>query len=386
MLIVHAILAALAVGSVALAPGRALSALAVAGAAVVDVALGAAATPALAAIAPLLTFLAAALTLAALVERSGLAERAAVSLAAAARGSAALLYVLVCALCALLTAVVSLDGAVVLMVPVLLALARHARAPLAPLFLGVVAVANAASIAVPQGNPTNLVVMNQLGLSPEAFLAHMLAPGLAATLICAGGVALRERRLLAGAYAHPRTQPAPLSTEERHAALALAAAACAAWAAPLVGLAPWWPFAGVVAITLALQRRRPHLLIPWRLAVQVGGLVVVTQALALHASLPAALSLPALAAASLGIGAVAALVNNLPASVWATALVAAGPAAYAASIGLAVGALATPQGSVATLLAGQLTGQAAPAVDPRRFAPLAAAGVLVATLALWATL
>src|ERR671925_126840 len=216
MLIVHAILAALAVGSVAPAPGRALSALAVAGAAVVDVALGAAATPALAAIAPLLTFLAAALTLAALVERSGLAERAAVSLAAAARGSAALLYVLVCALCALLTAVVSLDGAVVLMVPVLLALARHARAPLAPLFLGVVAVANAASIAVPQGNPTNLVVMNQLGLSPEAFLAHMLAPGLAATLICAAGVAFRERRLLAGAYARPQTQPAPLSTEERH--------------------------------------------------------------------------------------------------------------------------------------------------------------------------
>jgi Na+/H+ antiporter NhaD/arsenite permease-like protein len=158
------------------------------------------------------------------------------------------------------------------------------------------------------------------------------------------------------------------------------------WGAPLVGLAPWWPFAGVVAITLALQRRRPHLLIPWRLAVQVGGLVVVTQALALHASLPAALALPGLAAASLGIGAVAALVNNLPASVWATALVAAGPAAYAASIGLAVGALATPQGSVATLLAGQLAGQAAPAVDPRRFAPLAAAGVLVATVVLWATL
>jgi hypothetical protein len=91
-------------------------------------------------------------------------------------------------------------------------------------------------------------------------------------------------------------------------------------------------------------------------------------------------------AASLGIGAVAALVNNLPASVWATAHVAASPAAYAAPIGLAVGALATPQGSVATLLAGQLTGPAAPAVDARRFAPLAAAGVLVATLVLCATL
>jgi arsenical pump membrane protein len=385
VLIIHSIVAGLAVGAVALRPGRATSALVVAGAAAVDVALGAAATPALAAVAPLLAFLAAALTLAALVERSGLAERAAGLLAAAARGSALGLYALVCILCALLTAVVSLDGAVVLMVPVLLALARHARAPLAPLFLGVVAVANAASIAVPQGNPTNLVVMNQLGLSAAAFLAHMLAPGLAATVICAGGVALRERRTLAGTYRLRPTQRTPLSPEERHAALALAAAACAAWSAPLVGLAPWWPFTGVVAITLALQRRRPRLLIPWRLAVQVGGLVIVTQALALHASLPAALALPGLAAASLGIGAVAALVNNLPASVWATALLTAGPAAYAASIGLAVGALATPQGSVATLLAGQLTGPAAPTVDARRLAPIAAAGVLAATLTLWAT-
>src|ERR671924_262440 len=75
---------------------------------------------------------------------------------------------------------VALDGAVVLMVPVLLALARDSRAPLTPLFLGVIAVANAASIAVPQGNPTSLVLMNQLGLSPMAFLGHMLAPGLAA--------------------------------------------------------------------------------------------------------------------------------------------------------------------------------------------------------------
>jgi arsenical pump membrane protein len=386
MLIVHGILAGLAVGAVALAPGRAPSAVAVAGAAAVDVAFGAAAAPALAAVAPLLIFLAAALTLAALVERSGLAERAAGSLAAAARGSTLTLYLLVCALCALLTAVVSLDGAVVLMVPVLLALARDSRAPLTPLFLGVIAVANAASIAVPQGNPTNLVLMNQLGLSPMAFLGHMLAPGLAAGVICAGGVALRERRVLAEAYLPPRVRWEPLSAEERHAAFALTAAACAAWGAPLVGLAPWWPFAGVVAITLLLQRRRPHILIPWRLAVQVGGLVVVTHALAVHLSLPAALALPGLAAVSLGIGAVAALVNNLPASVWATALVSAGPAAYAASIGLAVGALATPQGSVATLLARQLTGPAAPGVDARRFAPLAAAGVLVATLALWVTL
>jgi arsenical pump membrane protein len=155
MLIIHSILAAMAVGAVALWPGSVLAVLSVAAAATVDVALGASPTTAFAAVAPMLAFLAAALTLAARVERSGLADRAAVALAAAARGNAAALYALVCGVCALLTAVVSLDGAVVLMVPGLLALARRARAPLAPLFLGVVAVANAASIAVPQGNPTS---------------------------------------------------------------------------------------------------------------------------------------------------------------------------------------------------------------------------------------
>ena len=85
-----------------------------------------------------------------------------------------------------MTAVVSLDGAVVLMVPLLMALAREHRAPLTALFLGVITVANAASVAVPQGNPTNLVLMGQLGLLPSAFLAHMFVPGLAAAALCAG--------------------------------------------------------------------------------------------------------------------------------------------------------------------------------------------------------
>jgi len=82
----------------------------------------------------------------------------------------------------------------------------------------------------------------------------------------------------------------------------------------------------------------------------------------------------------------AALANNLPVSASATALLAAGPAAYAASIGLAVGALATPQGSVATLIATDLAGPDAPALRLRRLAPLAAAAVLFGTLLLWTTL
>ena len=64
----------------------------------------------------------------------------------------------------------------------------------------------------------------------------------------------------------------------------------------------------------------------------------------------------------------------------------AGPAAYAASIGLAIGALATPQGSVATMIATDIAGPDAPPLPMRRLAPLAAAAVLIATLLLWTTL
>src|SRR5581483_10051751 len=247
----------------------AAAALGVVAAGAVDVGLGAPLAPALAQIAPLVAFLAAALSLAALVERSGLAERAAAALAAWARGNGLALYGLVCAVCAVLTAIVSLDGAVVLMVPVLMALRRRAGIELAPFLLGVVAVANAASVAVPQGNPTNLVVIDRLGLSSAGFLAHMLIPGIAAALICGGGVALAHRRTLARPYHSTADPHARLTRAEGHAVAALAGAALVAWLAPLAGVAPWWPFAGAVALALALRREWP--VVPWRIAAQVGG-------------------------------------------------------------------------------------------------------------------
>lgn len=387
MLILHVILAIVAVGALALRP-RSTATIAVVGlAGVVDLLLGARALPAIAVIAPLAAFLGAALTLAALVERSGLAERAARALVAGAHGSSALLYLLVCILCGLLTATVSLDGAVVLMIPMLVAVARRSGAAFGPLFLGVVVVANAGSVAVPQGNPTNLVIINRLGLSAGAFVEHMLGPGIAAAAICAAAVALSERRALAAPLRKERHERIAMSGAERHAAVSLAAAAVAAWAAPLFGIAPWWPFVGVVAVALATSRRRPQLIVPWRIAVQVGGLLIVTQSLGLRIGAPAgASSLVMLLAVAASVGAAAALVNNLPMSVWAGGLLTAAAPAYAASIGLAVGSLATPQGSVATLIASQLAGDDAPPVRASRFVPAAAAGVLAATLLLWPTL
>src|SRR5919109_5212744 len=197
MLTVHVIIALAAIGIVAYRPARDASAALVAALAVLDVALGAPLLPALRSVAPVLAFLTAALALASAAERSGIVDRAAGTLARLAGGRSIVLFGLACGVCAVVTAVVSLDGAVVLMVPLLLTLARRYGAPFAPLLLGTVAVANAASIAVPQGNPTNLVLMEQLGLSPAAFLGHMLLPGLAAGAVCAGGAALLERRALA---------------------------------------------------------------------------------------------------------------------------------------------------------------------------------------------
>src|SRR4249920_1780246 len=97
-----------------------------------------------------------------------------------------------------------LDGAVVLMVPVVRALARRCGVSFAPFFLGAVAVANAASLAVPLGNPTNLVVMSRLGLSPGAFIQHLFVPGLCAAIICA---LVPARRLGMRRYVERPTDP-----------------------------------------------------------------------------------------------------------------------------------------------------------------------------------
>jgi arsenical pump membrane protein len=358
------------------------SLLVVLGAAAVDVALGADASPAIGVAVPLLAFLGSAMSLAALAERSGLCDRAAAGLARAARGRCWALYALVCAACAGCTAVVSLDGAVVLMIPVVLSLRRRYAAPFAPLFLGVVAVANPVSIAVPQGNPTNLVVMARLGLSPAAFIAHLALPGIAAAAVGAAGVALQERGALADRYRVPSAARSPWTAAERHAAVALAVAALVACGCPLAGVAPWWPFAGVAAAALTVERRLVggaiRLVMPWQVAVRVAALVVVIATLPLPPLAGGGLGVPALLAVAAGVGTVAAVVNNLPASVWAASLLTAGPTAYAASIGLGIGAMATAHGSVATVVAADLSGGARDLVSARRLAPLAAAGVVAA--------
>jgi arsenical pump membrane protein len=379
MLIAHAIVAVLAVALVALRPRSSGAVAALLVLAVADLVSGGHVGPVFAVLVPLVLFLCAALSLAAVVADSGLAERTASRMAELARGSTRLLYAYACGLSVALTAAVSVDGAVVLMVPVLLVLTRRFRAPMRPLFLGVVPVANAASIALPQGNPTNLVVIQRLNLSPATFATRMLVPGLVAAAVCAVAVAMLERHALTRDYPKPTRTRTELSRAERRAAIVLAAAALMAWLAPVVGIAPWWPFTAVVAI--GLFGKNGHVAIPWRIAIQVLALLIVIGSVGVSPPV-APLGLPGLLAVAGGLAALAAVANNLPASIWAGALL-GGNLGYAASIGLAVGSLATPQGSVATLIAADLAGSCAPPIPIARFTLIAAAAMLAATLLVW---
>jgi Na+/H+ antiporter NhaD/arsenite permease-like protein len=327
-MVIRLIIAGFAVGVVALAPRSRWSALAALAAGAVSVLLsgGWVARDTLVSVGPMLLFLTAALGLAALAERAGLAERAAARLAGA--GGPRRVYALVCTCSALLTFVVSLDGAVVLMVPLVRALSRRTGIPAAPLLAGAVGVANAASLAVPEGNPTNLVVMSRLGLSPGQFVGHLFLPGLAAALVCA---LVPVRKL--------RDPGAPAA------------------------------------------EGRASFVVPWRIGAQMTGLLAALDGIAPAVSLHGG-GLVALLAVAGGTAAAAALANNLPVSASVAALATAGPGAYAALIGLSVGALATAHGSVATLIARDLSGDRRPWT--RVWAPASAAAVLLATVLLWA--
>lgn len=330
---------------VAVHPRSWVSALGAAACAAIALATGAGGVgSALGATAPPIVFLTAVMGLALLADHSELAAL----LAAFGRGRTVELFGWTCAATAVLTAALSLDGAVVVMVPVIATLARRHGAPLRPLLLGTVGVANCFSAALPAGNPTNLVVMERLGLSPAGFTERMLLPSLGATLACVVVVALLERRRLGGAYQR--------SERERPGGgwVALAAAAVADWTSPLLGVSPWIPVSAVAFVALVLARRRPLMALPARVALQIGSLLVVLDSLrqTLHVG-TVGLGSPTLAGLALvGVAVTlgAALANNLPASAAVAAMLGPGPGSYAALLGLSAGALATPHGSVATLV------------------------------------
>ena len=363
------ILAAVAVGAVTASPRRWWATAVAAAAAVPSAGLAPASLPAELGVAlRTALFLASALTLAAATVRSGLVPWLAQRLLAGACKRAAVLYAEICLLTAALTLAISLDGAVVLVAPLLTELRRRSGAPLAPLLLGCVAVANGLSAAVPQANPTNLVLMHGLDLGTGAFVRALGLPSLAAAAGGALAVALAARRSLARPLQVPGSAAAARPRAAVLAALALAAAGAAL--APLAGVSPVWPLALVAAAASARTGTRPA--VPVRVALQVWALLAALAPLAPRVDVPRV----GLAAVTVAVSAAAALGSNLPVSAAVATLAPGRPDAFGAVLGASAGALATPHGSVATLLALELA-------DPHarlRIRPALAAASVAAVL------
>lgn len=304
-------------------------------------------------VAPVLLFLVAVTVLAELAQAGQVFDVAAVRAARAARGRVPALFALIVVLGTITTIALSLDTTAVLLTPVVLALA--ARLGLAPLPFAMAAVwlANTASLALPVSNLTNLLALRSLGLSAPGYARTLALPALVAVAVTVAVLVIWQRRALRGRYEVPDVLRA-----EDGVLFTVAALACLLLVPLLLaGVAVQWAAcaaAAPVVVTAAI--RRPALLrfslLPWRLVVLVTGLFLLVEALGplvLDAALGGAVAgRPPLVVAAVAAGSANA-VNNLPAYL---ALERAVPASdlLAVLLGVNLGPLITPWGSLATLL------------------------------------
>ncbi|MCB5290722.1 SLC13 family permease [Arthrobacter sp. SO3] len=307
---------------------------------------------------PVLAFVVAMSLVTELVDDAGLFRVVTERLARLGRGRVFLLWLLVIGLATVSTVFLSLDTTAVLVTPVVVLLAIHARIPPLPFALTTIWLANTASLLLPVSNLTNLLAQDRLHLSPAAFASLVWAPALVGILVPVVLLWLAFRKDLAGRYG-----PQPVHKPRDRVLLYLASGVMVLLLPALVsGVPVQYPAlaAAAVLLVLFLWRRRSALrwsMIPWRPLMLTSGLFMVVEALHSNGltrflsgiagsgeSLPALLQL-----AGLGTGAANA-VNNLPAYL---VLEPAGdsPVRLAALlIGVNLGPLVTPWASLATLL------------------------------------
>lgn len=268
------------------------------------------------------------------------------------------LWLFVVALASLSTVFLSLDTTAVLVTPVVVSLARHARIHPLPFALTTVWLANTASLFLPVSNLSNLLAQQQLGASPAGFLQLLWAPAVVGALVPLAFLLLFFRKDLRGQYAAPDIPASPDKS-----LLALSGATVALLLPALVSGIPVAIPATVAALFLLavyLLRRRSALrwgMVPVQPLLLTMGLFLLVATLHDH-GLGVALarfagsgdgftSLLQLA----GVGALSAnAVNNLPAYL-ALEPVAGSPVRLAALlIGVNLGPLVSPWASLATLL------------------------------------
>ena len=318
-------------------------------------------------------FLVALLILSALVEKSGLFEWAALRAARSARGSGRLLFRNVFVLGAVVTATLSLDTTAVLLTPVVLAFIRRLAVPARPYVVACAFVANAASLALPVSNLTNLILVAAFRIPFAGFVARMLP--IQVGVLAVTFAALRHHfrsELVAFDGAAVAGDPAnaiPHRGYFRMTVAVLVAALAGYLVAPLFALEPYviaFAASAALAVAGALAGRVRGATVrdvSWGVIPFVVGLFVVVQGLEglglasagarLVEQAPAGEMGRTLAAT--GVAAVASnLVNNLPATLVARAALASvsggGRLAYATLVGTNVGPNLVPFGSLASVL------------------------------------
>lgn len=314
---------------------------------------------------PVVGFLAAVLVLSDLCARDGLFEWAGQLMAGRSQGDPHRLLVLVFAVAAVTTAVLSLDATVVLLTPVVFATAARVGVRPKPHVYACTHLANGGSLLLPVSNLTNLLAMSALGISFVSFGLVMLLPWLAVLAVVY--VAFRwyfARDLSVGAgVAEAESERVRLP---RFSASVLAVTLAGFVAASLVHLEVAW-VAAAGALVLAVRALRvgqvrprevvtalnvPFLAFVVSLGIVVRAVVDNGLADAMSRIVPVGDSLPALLGWAALAAVLANLVNNLPAVLILLPLAAGGGAAPALAvlIGVNVGPNLTYVGSLATLL------------------------------------
>lgn len=351
---------------------------------------------------PVVAFLGAVLVLAKLCDDEGLFEAAGAAIARGRVRSGGLLR-RVFVIASVITATLSLDAAVVLLTPVVLAAVRRLGTRVRPYAYATAHLANGASLLLPVSNLTNLLAFHTANISFTKFTLVMALPWLAAVAT----LYLIFRWFFAeDLRVQPHSEELGPPPRPPVFVLVVVALTLAGFAvAQSVGLSPAWAaLAGAVVLAARSLRRRHTTVVEIARSIHVSFLVfvlalgVVVQAVTLNGMdramktvLPSGSGLPAL----LAIAAIAALlanvVNNLPATLVLLPLVApGGPVAIlAVLVGVNIGPNLTYVGSLSNLLWRRVLRQHGVDAGVGEYTRLGActvpASLVVAVLALWAS-
>ena len=320
-----------------------------------------------------LLFLLSLLALSLLVGKSGFFDWAAIRCARIAKGSAHSLYRNAFVLCAIVTAIFSLDTTAVMLTPVMLAIVRRLKLPAAPYVVLCAFVANVGSLVLPISNLTNILFADAFHMTFGAFAARMIAPQFTALITTYALLRWHFRRELPNRF-DGESLPDPASMVPNRAyflvcVTVLVVVLVGYFLAPFVGVEPYViAFAGSGALVIAgAATGRVHIRaageLSWGLFPFIVGLFVAVQGLEnlgivgvsarwLAHMRPGS---PGKLLAAAGATAFASnIMNNLPAALIARSVLLASHAhtgtVLASLVGADVGSMITPFGSLATML------------------------------------